>query len=82
MDFPHEAYPVGAKGGAERRQRFTMCVELAERLTAHCRRELAAHPSRSQVEVLQWLDAAMLIEAPEMSLLEQAWCLAQVRERL
>lgn len=74
-------YVVGLTS-EERLGRYRACAEMVEKLLAYCRRKLAAKPELSRERLLQRVDAALLIEAPDLSLLEQAWCLAQVKEGL
>lgn len=65
-----------------RLERYRACAEVVEKLLAYCRLKLSEHPEQTPESLLQRLDASLLIEAPDLSLLEQAWCLAQVKEGL
>jgi hypothetical protein len=62
--------------------RYCACTEVVQLLLAYCRSKLLEDPALSTEGLLQRVDAELLIEAPHLSMLEQAWCLAQVKEQL
>lgn len=74
-------YVVGLTS-EERLGRYRACAEVVEKILTFCRRKLAENPGLTRERLLHRVDAALLIEAPDLSLLEQAWCLAQVKEGL
>lgn len=89
QDFPWEPWPVSIGGAApehrgqqERRERYCICLDVVEQLVVHCHRKLEASPGLKPPRLLLQVNAALLIEAPDLSLLEQNWCLTKVKEQL
>jgi hypothetical protein len=74
-------FDVGRTSDA-RLLRYRVCKEVVQLLLPYCRSKLVENSALTTESLLQRIDAGLLIEATDLTLLEQAWCLAQVKEQL